>query len=101
MRCLLVLLTAAPWLLQADVAAPSGLRAGVARVDIAPPAAIPQMNWGSQTHITAEGIDPVGMFATALVIRDGRQKFAMVDIDVLSINRMDEIPRCAAQLTGI
>ena len=108
MRHLLFLPVAVATLLHGDVveqgvkdAAASGLMAGVARADISPPVGIPQMNWGSQTHITAEGIDPVGMYATALVIGDGRQKFAMVDIDVLSINHMDDIPRRASQLTGI
>ena len=65
--------------------APSGLLAGVARTDISPPVGIPQMNWGAQTHVTAVGIDPAGMIATALVLSDGKQKFAMVDIDALFV----------------
>src|SRR5262249_52830202 len=108
MKPAILLGTATACLLCADVveqgpkdARPSGLYAGVARADITPPVGIPQMNWGSQTHITAEGIDPMGMWATALVIGDGKQKFAMVDIDVLSITRMDALPRRASELTGI
>lgn len=100
MRRALFWLATGSLLLQAETS-PSGLVAGVARADISPPVGIPQMNWGSQTHITAEGVDPVGMYATALVIGDGRQKFAMVDIDVLAIRQMEDIPRRAAQLTGI
>jgi hypothetical protein len=81
--------------------APSGLLAGVARADIAPPVGIPQMNWGAQTHITAEGIDPAGMIATALVVSDGRQKFAMVDVDALFVGPLKDVPERAAALTGI
>jgi hypothetical protein len=82
-------------------AAPSGLMAGVARADITPPVGIPQMNWGAQRHVTASGIDPAGMLATALVISDGKQKFAMVDIDALSVGRMDAAIARASALTGI
>jgi len=82
-------------------AKPSGLWAGAARADITPPVGIPQMNWGSQTHVESVAIDPAGMFATALVVSDGRQKFAMVDIDVLSIHRMDDVVSRASQITGI
>ncbi|MBI3208415.1 MAG: neutral/alkaline non-lysosomal ceramidase N-terminal domain-containing protein [Candidatus Solibacter usitatus] len=82
-------------------AKPSGLLAGVARADISPPVGIPQMNWGAQTHVEAVGIDPAGMKATALVIGNGREKFAMVDIDILAIQKMDDIPKRASELTGI
>src|SRR2546425_3780115 len=51
--------------------APSGLLAGVARADITPPVGIAHLNWGSQTHVEAVGIDPVGMYATALALSDG------------------------------
>ena len=94
--------------LQADIieqgpkdARPSGLYAGLARADISPPVGIPQMNWGSQTHVESVGIDPAGMVATALVVSDGRQKFAMVDIDALAIHRMDDVIRRASTATGI
>jgi hypothetical protein len=52
-------------------APPSGLKAGVARADITPSVGIAQLNWGSQTHVEAIGIDPAGMVATALVLSDG------------------------------
>ena len=80
---------------------PSGLQAGVARADISPPVGIAQLNWGSQTHVEAVGIDPAGMYATALVLADGKSRFAMVDIDCLSIRNMDGVIQQASQRTGI
>lgn len=80
---------------------PSGLQAGVARVDITPPIGIAQMNWGSQTHIEAVGIDPAGMVATALVLSQGGQKFAMVDIDRLFVNGLEGAIDRASAKTGI
>ena len=81
--------------------APSGLLAGVARADITPPVGIPHMNWGSQTHVGAVGIDPAGMVATALVLSDGKQKFAMVDVDALFVGQLTDVATRAARLTGI
>lgn len=80
---------------------PSGLLAGVARANITPAMGISQMNWGSATHIEADGLDPVGMYATALVLTDGKQKFAMVDIDVGGVGSMDGVIERAAARTGI
>jgi hypothetical protein len=62
-------------------ARPSGLLAGVAKVNIDPAVGIPHQNWGSATHIVANGLDPAGMFVRALVLSDGKQKFALVDVD--------------------
>lgn len=59
------------------------------------------MNWGSQTHVEAAGIDPAGMIATALVISDGRQKFAMVDVDALFVNQLAGVAARASAATGI
>lgn len=102
------LLLAGAWTLSADVveqgvknSRPSGLLAGVARADITPPVGIPQMNWGAQTHVQAEGIDPAGMVATALVVSDGKQKFALVDVDALLPNPMAAAIERAAAATGI
>src|SRR5882724_12012272 len=81
--------------------APSGLLAGVARADITPPVGIAHLNWGSQTHVEAAGIDPAGMYATALALSDGKQKFVMVDIDALFVDGADDIAPRAAALTGI
>lgn len=106
MRVLAFLLV--PGLLCADIvehsaknSKPSGLLAGVARADITPPVGIPHLNWGSQTHVEAVGVDPAGMIVTALVLSDGKQKFAMVDIDTLLVNGMQPIADRAAQAIGV
>jgi hypothetical protein len=81
---------------------PSGLMAGVARVDISPPVGIAHLNWGSQTHVEAVGIDPAGMWATALVLSDGKQKFAIVDMDYHSTRGgIEDAGRLASRKTGI
>jgi hypothetical protein len=82
-------------------AAASGLLAGVARADITPPVGIAQLNWGSQTHVEAVGIDPAGMLATALVLSDGQQRFAMVGVDTISVAGLEGAIDRAASLTGI
>jgi hypothetical protein len=81
--------------------APSGLLAGVARADITPPVGIAQMNWGSQSHVLSTGNDPLGLCVTALVLSDGKNKFAMVDIDRGRVNGLESSIEQAAQLTGI
>src|SRR5438128_10472935 len=81
--------------------APSGLLAGVARADITPPVGIAHLNWGSQIHVEAAGIDSAGMYATALALSDGKQTFAMVDVDALFVDGAEEIVRRASALTGI
>jgi hypothetical protein len=81
--------------------APSGLLAAVARADITPPVGVAQMNWGSQTHVRAVGIDPAGMKATALVLSDGDQKFAMVDVDRIFVTGLEPAISEAARRTGI
>src|SRR5687767_7213515 len=92
-----------PLLLHADLveqgpkdSPPSGLVAGVARSDITPPIGIIHLNWGSQTHVEAVGADPVGMYTTALILSDGKQRFALVDIDILSVQGLEDVPRRAA-----
>lgn len=107
MRKVIVLAVVAVWasgeVVEQSVkdARPSGLLAGVARADITPPVGIPQMNWGAQTHVQAEGIDPAGMVATALVVSDGKQKFALVDVDALIPNPVADAARRASEATGI
>lgn len=80
---------------------PSGLLAGAARTDISPPVGIAQMNWGSQTHVRAVGVDPIGMKATALVLSDGHENFAMVDVDRLLVDGLEPAIAEASRATGI
>ena len=80
---------------------PSGLLAGVARADISPPIPVAHLNWGSQTHIEAEGIDPTGMFVTALAVSDGEQKFVMVDLDAILTLPFEPAIEQASRRTGI
>ena len=100
------LLACGQWLL-ADVveqgvkdSKPSGLLAGVAKVSIEAATGIPEMNWGSATHIASKGNDPEGMFVRALVLSDGKQKFALVDADGIG-GGSDEAIKRASALTGI
>jgi neutral ceramidase len=82
-------------------AKPSGLLAGVARVRIDPPLGMAKLNWGSQTHVEAEGIDAPGFVATALVLSDGKQKFAMVDVDQISVDGLEAAADEAAKLLSV
>jgi hypothetical protein len=79
---------------------PSGLLAGVAKVNIEPAVGIPSMNWGSATHVVSKGNDPEGMFIRALVLSDGKQKFVLVDTDTIG-GGGDEALKRASALTGI
>lgn len=101
--CLLLTVSAAGDLVEQGPAdsPPSGLQAGVARADITPPVGIAQMNWGSQTHVEATAADPAGMLVTALVLSDGERKFAMVDVDRLSVTGLEEAIPSASKRTGI
>ncbi|MCX6628855.1 MAG: hypothetical protein NTW28_14640 [Candidatus Solibacter sp.] len=82
-------------------AKPSGLLAGVAKVNIEPAIGIPHQNWGSATHIVAKAIDPAGMFIRVLVLSDGKQKFALVDLDAGGAGGMDDAVKRASAATGI
>jgi neutral ceramidase len=78
---------------------PSGLMAGVAKVNIDPAVGTPHMNWGSATHLVGRAVDPVGMYMRALVLSDGKQKFALIDADS-SPGNPTALQRASA-LTGI
>jgi hypothetical protein len=82
-------------------AKPSGLLAGAARLRIDPPIGIAQLNWGSQTHVEAEGIDEPGFLVTALVLSDGRQKFVLAEFDQISVEPFASAGDEAAKLLGI
>ncbi len=81
--------------------APSGLLAGVARADITPAVGMAQLNWGSQTHVEAVGVDPAGMHVTAIVLSSGGRKFAMVDVDALFVPGYAAIAARVEAATGI
>ena len=78
---------------------PSGLMAGVAKVNINPPFGAPQSSWGSATHIASKAIDPNGLWIRALVLSDGKMKFALVDTD--GGGGSAESLKQASKLTGI
>ncbi len=82
-------------------AKPSGLLAGVARADITPAVGMAQLNWGSQTHVEAVGVDPAGFRVTALVLASAGQKFALVDVDALFVPNYAPIAARVAAATGI
>lgn len=78
------------------------LLAGVARVDISPPVGVAHAGWGAQKHQVAEAID-MPLYITALVLQQSDLRVAIVDIDILILNKeMDAEARAAAvQATGI
>lgn len=78
---------------------PSGLLAGVAKINVNPYVGIPQMRWGSASHIVATDIDPLNLYMRALVLSDGKQKFCLVDVD--DGPRGEEPIKRASELTGI
>jgi len=79
---------------------PSGLLAGVSKVNIDPAVGIPHMNWGSATHLVTKGNDPVGLYLRVLVLSDGKMKFVLVDTDTPVANSERALQR-ASELTGI
>ncbi|MHB1133377.1 MAG: neutral/alkaline non-lysosomal ceramidase N-terminal domain-containing protein [Chloroflexota bacterium] len=78
------------------------LEAGVARATITPPAGIPHANWGAQTHTRAAGVD-LDLWATALVLRNGNQRVAIVDADLggFSASLTTACRQAITALTGI
>ncbi|MGQ9633897.1 MAG: hypothetical protein ACUVXB_06580 [Bryobacteraceae bacterium] len=79
---------------------PSGLLAGVSKLNIDPTIGIPHMNWGSATHLVTRGNDPVGLYLRVLVLSDGKMKFVLVDTDTPVANSEKALQR-ASELTGI
>ncbi|MHB9090625.1 MAG: hypothetical protein ACYC7H_04335, partial [Chloroflexota bacterium] len=60
------------------------LKAGVARAVITPPVGVAHANWGAQTHARATGVDH-DLWATALVLANGDQRVAIVDLDLSDV----------------
>ncbi len=61
------------------------LQAGVGRSDITPAAGVPQGGWGAQTHQRGTAAD-MPFYATALVVADGNQQIAIVDVDAIGFD---------------
>lgn len=78
------------------------LEAGVARTIVTPPMGIAHAGWGAQTHQRAEGVD-LDLLATALVLRNGDTRAAIIDVDFCVVGRelADTIRGAVAELTGI
>lgn len=78
------------------------LLAGTGRSDITPAPGTPQGGWGAQTHQRGLGAD-LPLYATALVLRDGRQTVAIVDVDSIGFDPewTTRILDAVSTLTGI
>ncbi len=49
---------------------------------ITPPLTVPHAGWGAQTHILADGVE-TELWASVLVLDDGRESAALVDLDLV------------------
>lgn len=80
----------------------STFRAGVGRVTITPPLTIPHAGWGAQTHILPDGVE-TDLWATVLVVDDGREKAAIVDLDlvILTGEESEAVRRAVARVLKI
>jgi hypothetical protein len=63
----------------------SELWAGTGRCDITPAPGTPQGGWGAQTHQRGLGAD-MPFYATALVLSDGQEMTAIVDVDSIGFD---------------
>jgi hypothetical protein len=68
--------------------AETGFRAGVGRVTITPPLTAPHASWGAQVHVLADGIDE-DLWATVLVVDDGQERAAFVDLDLIILSNAE------------
>lgn len=78
------------------------LLAGTGRADITPAPGVPQGGWGAQTHQRGLGAD-IPFYATALVLDDGAQQVAIVDVDAIGFDLewTDRIIAAIETLSGI
>src|SRR5665213_3197434 len=76
-----LILAGGPW---HDPATGAELKAGVARVDLTPPLDLkaPLGGYGERMNRPAEGVHD-RIFAKALVLHDGTNKFALVTVDIV------------------
>ena len=77
-------------------------RAGVGRAIITPPLTVPHAGWGAQTHLFADGVE-TDLWATALVLHDGREMAAVVDVDLVAVTPEDAqaVRKEVARVLGI
>lgn len=65
---------------------PAQLMAGTGRCDITPAPGTPQGGWGAQLHQRGTSAD-MPFFATALVLSDGNEQVAILDVDAIGFDR--------------
>jgi hypothetical protein len=65
-----------------------GFRAGAGRATITPSLTVPHAGWGAQTHLFADGVE-TDLWATVLVLADGREMAAVVDVDLVAVTPED------------
>ena len=84
------------WVAGTDRADAAELKAGVARVDLTPPLELkaPLGGYGERMNRPAEGTHD-RIFAKALVLADGKKKFALVTVDIVGFP-----PPVKAELVG-
>jgi hypothetical protein len=77
-------------------------RAGVGRATITPPLTVPHAGWGAQTHILPDGVE-TDLWATALVVEDGRETAAIVELDLVAVTVADAqaVRHAVARALGI
>ena len=76
--------------------------AGVGRVDITPPLTAPIAGWGAQLHVLPDGVEQE-LVATVLVVSDGEETAAFVELELVVISREESaaIQRAVASELGI
>ena len=78
------------------------LLAGTGRYDITPAPGTPQGGWGAQTHQRGLGAD-MPFYASALVLTDGQETAAIVDVDAIGFDKewTGKILDAIGKLTGL
>ena len=66
----------------------ASFRAGVGRVLITPPLTAPHAGWGAQVHVLPDGVE-TDLWATALVVADGKTTAAWIDLDLVIVSRSE------------
>lgn len=76
--------------------------AGAGRVDITPPLTAPIAGWGAQRHVLPDGVEQK-LVATVLVVSDGHETAAFVELELVVISRAESaaIQQAVASELGI